>query len=321
VGANLVRLMLERGRQVRVLVHRDTRALEGLDLERVRGDVRNPDDLRRAFQGARVVFHLAAVISITGDQRGRVTSTNVDGARNAASAALDAGVERFVHFSSIHAFDLDDRSGPICETTRRPPASHPAYNRSKAAGEAEVRKVIDRGLDAVIVNPAAVLGPLDFRPSHPGQLFLDLYRGKLPSLIAGGFNWVDVRDLAQTALAAEERGRTGESYLVAGHYHTALELAQWAEEITGVAMPGTEAPQWLARMGAPFMSMANKLLGIRPLYTLESLHALRMNPEVCWEKARVELGHSARPIRETVFDAYRWFAERGLVELGGRASG
>jgi len=315
IGCNLVRALLERGRQVRALVHRDRRALEGLQLEVISGDVRRQEDLERAFAGAEHVYHCASVISVDGDLDGLVTEVNVVGARNVAEMALRCGVRRLVHFSSIHAFDVDQLDGPIDEDTPRARPDQPAYNRSKAAGEAALREVIGAGLDAVVINPTAVLGRNDFGPSHQGQLFLDLFHGKLPLLVEGGFDWVDVRDVVDTALAAAERGRSGESYLAAGHYHTVMELAAMAQQVCGRAMPRHAAPQWLARIGAPFMTLGNRLFGIRALYTPESLRSLRANPEISSAKARAELGHHPRPLLETVEDMYRSFAERGLVEL------
>ena len=164
VGANLVRALLDAGHSVRAVDLREGPALAGLDVTFARADVLDVDSLRPAFDGVEVVFHLAAKISIAGDPDGSVRAINVDGVRNAASAALDAGVRRFVHVSSIHAFDCD-QPGVIDETSARALRPElPAYDRSKAAGEQALRTVIDRGLDAVIANLTGVIGPYDFTP-------------------------------------------------------------------------------------------------------------------------------------------------------------
>ncbi len=176
VGASLVRALLDDGRTVRAINRQPGAALAGRDVEFVVADVLEPDELQRAFEGVDVVYHLAALIAISGDPDGRVRATNVDGVRNAATAALDAGVRRFVHCSSIHAFDLE-RPGVITETSARAVHPHlPAYDRSKAAGEVELLEVVDQGLDAVITNPSGVLGPNDFSPSRMGAVFLALAR-------------------------------------------------------------------------------------------------------------------------------------------------
>ena len=191
VGSNLVRALIRRGDQVRVVVRERVRSLEGLDVERVLGDVRDEASLRAAFADAEIVYHLAAVISISGDRNGTVRAVNVDGTRRVAEAALAAGVRRLVHCSSVHAFNLYQPGAvdPIDEAWARVPDSAPhfAYDRSKAAGERALREVIEKGLDAVILHPSGVVGPYDFGPSRMGQVLLQLYHRKLPSLLGGGF--------------------------------------------------------------------------------------------------------------------------------------
>jgi dihydroflavonol-4-reductase len=314
VGANLVRMLLERGDAVRVLVRDRVAPIEGLELERIRGDVRDPDSLRRALAGADVVYHCAAVISIDGDRKGLVPAVNVGGARNVAEAALACGVRRMVHVSSVHAFESEPLDRPLDETRERVSRrDRPAYDRSKAAGEAAVREVVAKGLDAVILHPTGVIGPCDHEPSRMGRVFLDLAHGRLPSLVDGGFDWVDVRDVARTAIAAAERGRTGESYLVSGNWHAVRELADMVEAIAGYRAPRIVAPMWLARIGAPAVVLAGRVLGKEPLYTSESLAALRANKRIVRTKAAKELDHVPRPTEETIADVYAWFERAGML--------
>ncbi|MEI8254865.1 MAG: NAD-dependent epimerase/dehydratase family protein [Deltaproteobacteria bacterium] len=314
LGANLVRELLARGRRVRVLVHKDTRALAGLPIERVDGDVLHPEAMTRAFEGAHTVFHLAAVISISGDRDGRVERVNVHGAANAASAARRAGVKRFVHCSSIHAFDLYRGGARVDELSPR--AIRPEafdYDRSKNRGEQGVRREIEQGLDAVIVNPTGVMGPLDFGPSRMGRVLLDLYNRRLPSLVDGGFDWVDVRDVIAGLLAAETRGRTGENYILGGGYRSVPELAAIARSITGVPLPRIASPRWLAKVGVPFALGYGRIAGKEPLFTFESLDTLGLSRTIDVNKAKVELGHAPRPLEDTIRDSYRWFAEAGVI--------
>ncbi len=313
IGANLVRELLRRGRRVRVLVHQRDDALAGLDVERVRGDVVTAQGLRTLLEGADVLYHLAAVISIDGDRDGLVRRTNVDGVRNVMAAALDGRVRRVVHVSSVHAFVQEPLDEPLDETRAHVPPSYPAYDRSKAAGEAEVRAAIVDGLDAVIVNPTGILGPFDFGPSRMGRFFLDLHRRRLPALVAGGFDWVDVRDVVTATLAAEEHGRTGESYLVGGHWCSLEEIAALARDVAGIDPPRWTCPMALAHLGAPFAVAWSRLFGREPLFTTESLHALRANRRIAHDKAARELGHAPRPIRETVGAVYSWFAAAGVI--------
>ncbi len=322
VGANLVRHLLARGERVRVLVHRVSSALEGLEVERVSGDVRDPQTLARACSGVTVVYHLAAMISIVGDPQGLVHETNANGALNVARACLEAGVGRLVHCSSVHAFDLRDDGREVNEGTQRVTetgARHNAYDRSKALGEAAVRATIAEGLDAVIVHPTGVLGPHDYGPSRMGQVLLDLYHQRLPAVVDGGFDWVDVRDVSAALHAAAAVGRTNESYLVSGHYHSIAEVAKVASGVTGVASPRLVVPMGLASLAAPVATYWSRLVGREPLFTGESLEALRANPRLDNSKAQRELGLRPRPLTETVRAAYAWFDGQGLLAPKGEA--
>lgn len=316
VGANLVRALLAQGRAVRCLIHNnDGASLAGLPIERTGGDVADRRSLEALFDGADVVYHLAAVISVDGDLGGRVTSVNVHGTRNAAEAALSAGVRRFVHCCSIHAFNQSPLDVPLDETRARAiDGGHPAYDRSKAAGEVAVREVIAKGLDAVILHPTGVIGPNDFGPSRMGQVLIDLYRRRFVALVEGGFDWVDVRDVVSGLLAAQEKGRAGESYILSGSWASVRALGELAAEVTGAPLPRFTSPMWLARAGAPFVSQFHRLFGGEPLYTRESLRALRANRTIVRAKAERELGYMARPLIETVRDTYAWLTEAGRLE-------
>lgn len=302
VGNNLVRALLAAGHRVRAMVFDRAEPLDGLDVEIVSGDVTRPDTLARAFEGAELVFHTVAIISLLGDPDGQVHAVNVDGARNAARAALEAGVRRYVHTSSCHAFDLDE---PISERSARPGPKLPAYDRSKAAGEAEVRAVIADGLDAVILNPAGIVGPRDFRPSPMGGALVDLATGKVPALIQGGFHWVDVRDVASGAMLAAERGRTGEGYLLSSEWVSVPDIAAMVQRITGTRAPRMTVPMWMARMTGPVVDLAAKA-GLKPPYTSEYLGPLRASREMDTTKAREELGWTSMPIEQSLRDLFAW---------------
>jgi len=314
VGGNLVRALLEQKQHVRVLVHQDARALAGLEVERVEGDVLDPQSLQRLVQGAELVYHLAAVISISGDPGGEMRRVNVEGTRNVARACIEAGVGRMVHFSSIHAFSHRPDELPIDERRGPPAPDAMPYDLSKAAGEREVQAAVLRGLDAVIVNPTAVVGPHDYRPSHMGQVLVDLHRGTFPALVDGGFDWVDVRDVVQAAIQAARLGRRGERYLLGGTWATFGELARLVHEATGARVPSLTAPMWLAHIGAPFMVAFNRLRGTRPLYTNSSLQALRHHRWISCDKARQALDHIPRPLGETVRDTLAWFDGAGMLD-------
>ena len=315
LGANVVRALAMIGEPVRAIDVRRGAALAGLDLDFVNGDVLDPATLETAFVGAEFVLHLAAKISVAGDHDGSVHRVNVDGVRHVAEAALAAGVRRVVHCSSLHAYDVGAIRGPVRETGARAVASRlPAYDRSKAAGEDELRRVVDRGLDAVILNPSGMVGPVDPEPSRMGRVLLALFKGHMPVTVAGSFDWVDVRDVAAALITAATSGRTGENYLVGGHRASLRQLGELAARVTGRRPPRMVVPLAPVRVTAEaVVRMAGPRRAERLLLTPESLHAITSDPVVDYSKAVAELGHRPRPLAETVADLYASFIADGRL--------
>ena len=312
LGGAVVRALLAQRRRVRALVHSDARALHGLDVEVVHGDIRSEDDMRRTLRGVGTVLHLAARISITGDPDGSVHAVNVGGTRTVLDAARRAGVRRLVHCSSVHAFRPPPPGMPLNESSslQRAPGA-PAYDRSKAEAQLLVEAAAADGLNAVVVCPSAVLGPYDFKPSHMGRVLCALQEHRLPALVNGGFDWIDVRDVAAGILAAPDHGRRGASYLLGGHWATLDELARLAASCGDFRAPRLTVPMWIAALGAPLAAAWARLRGTEPLFTPESLRARRTAPLVDSGRARRELGVQARPLEDTVQDSLRWLREHG----------
>jgi dihydroflavonol-4-reductase len=312
VGANLIRTLLAQGRTVRGLVHQDTRAIAGLNIHTIKGDVCDPDSLNRAFTGASTVFHLAASISLMTGRRQATERINIQGTRNVVAACLRSNVKKLVHFSSIHVISyaaspgIVDESCPLVGDENGSP-----YNRSKAVAEGEVLKGIEQGLNAVIVRPTAIIGPYDYYPSHFGEVLLSLSRGRLPALVRGGFDWVDVRDVVTGAIRAEECAPSGAKYLLSGHWATFCEVADIVAGITGRRLPRLVCPLWLAGLGAPVATAFEQVRGKRPLFTSFAIRTLKESHRVDHDKATRELGYEPRPLRETIEDTLRWFKESG----------
>ncbi len=322
VGANLVRTLIAQGRPVRCLVHVNTRAIDGLPVETIQGDINNPDSLHRAFQGAEVVYHLAARISLSMKDWPVLESVNVTGTHNVVEACLSTGVRRLVHFSSIHALVQEPLAIPVDESRPLAASRHyPPYDRSKAAADIEVRRGIERGLDAVTIYPTAIIGPHDYQPSYFGEALQSMARCELPALVTGGFDWVDVRDVVQGALAAAAKAPRGAGYLLSGHWVSMCDIAAGVAEITSTKVNKFVCPLWLARAGAPIIEGIGRLSGKRPLYTGASLRALKSNRHISHEKATRELGYQPRPFRETLVDTLRWFQENGQLDLAGAKPG
>ncbi len=314
LGANLVRALLENGRHVRALVHKDRRALTGLDVETVAGDICEPDSLYRAFNGAETVYHLAANISLMMNDWTLVKKVNVDGTQNVIDACVKCKVKKLIYFSSIHAIEAAPDDTVINETCSLAESKDcPPYDLSKAAGERLIRSAVDRGLNAVIVNPTAIVGPYDYQPSHFGSVLTAIANRKLPALIKGGYDWVDARDVARGAMDAEAKAPAGAKYLLSGHYVSVSDVAAMIETITGSPTPQFITPMWLAQASAPIVTCFNRVLRRRQYFTRVSLRALRSNRYISHEKATRELGYNPRPFRDSLVDTLRWFQKNGNI--------
>jgi dihydroflavonol-4-reductase len=314
VGACLCRRLLERGRKLRILVHRDLRGVEELAAERMHVELNDPDTLIQAFAGVEVVYHLAATISLDRRRQSQMIHTNVGGTRNVLAACAAAGVRRLVHFSSIEA--LSDQGGFSPTTEHNPLAERgdtTAYGWSKARSEALVLEAAAAGLEAVILNPTAIIGPYDFRPSALGRTLISVSQGRLPVLVQGGFNWVDVRDVVDAAIAAEQRGVSGERYLLAGTWLSLLDLSRMVEAAGGRKLRRVAAPSWAARLGAVLIDLVGSLDGRQPVFTGDTLKAISKHRRISIEKARRNLDFQTRPLEETVEQTLSWFDEAGYL--------
>jgi dihydroflavonol-4-reductase len=315
IGTNLAVALLADGHEVRVVDIREPTTAASLGAVWIRADVRDAPAMKAAIEGASIVYHLAGVISVVGGLGGLVESVNVAGTRTVAEAALAAEVPRLVHCSSVHAFDLEAGSGAIIDEStpraRRP--SLPAYDRSKASGEVELRRVVERGLDALVINPTGVLGAVDEEPSRMGAVMLALWRRRLPAVVEGGFDWVDVRDVVTAMRAAAASGRTGESYLVPGHRRSMTELADLARGCSSMMVTRWCAPAWSARLCAPVATLIARRTHNPLLPTREALAAIKAFPVIDGAKAARDLGHRPRPIEETVSDLFSYFRDRGRL--------
>jgi dihydroflavonol-4-reductase len=311
LGINLVRALIHQGKDVGVLVRNNTRTADSFDVDCVTGDILDSDALIRAFEGADTVYHLAGQFSLEQKAYPALHEANVIGTRNVVDACLKAGVSRLVHCSSVQALSRKPDDEPVDEN--RPLLTEQkgafAYGLSKADGEREVLKGVEKGLQACIVNPTGVIGPYDYKPSSMGQAVLDLCRGTLPALINGGFDWVDVRDVIQGMIAAGQKGRTGERYLLAGRWAHITEIAELVEVCSGRKRPAFVCPVWLARIGVPFSTLTSKLQGKEPVFNNESLNILTTHRHITHDKAAAELGFAPRPLETSIEDTVRWFKQ------------
>lgn len=312
LGAALVRQLLEEKHTVKAFVYRDGRALEGLPVTLVRGHLHDPEALSCLCKDVEVVFHLAGRISIGEVPEKELRHANVEGALMLLDACEKYGVRRLVHFSSAHAFKASPGTEILDETA--PPAQDFPYERTKAEAQAMLLAANGRkGTETLSLNPTSVLGPWDYKPSLQGRMLLDLYRGKIPVLSPGGYDWVDNRDVARAAAAAMTRGRGGEAYLVSGHYATLLELAASFGRLTARSMPRRTLPFWLLQSFLPAIKAWSSISGEQPLMTREALsHVKTGRRKVSHEKAARELAYQPRPLDETLRDTWEWLRQYHL---------
>jgi len=314
VGYNLCKSLLYKGFQVKALTHKHTESISKLDLTLVKGDLLDKTSLLELMDGIEVVFHLAAQISITGDPSGSVYRNNAEGTRNMLSAARDRKIKRFIHFSSIHAFCQDPQDKALDESRPLVNSEAFAYDRSKAEGERAVMEAARLGLDAVVLSPTAIIGPADPQPSLTGKAVLQLIHHKIPALVPGGYNWIDVRDVVSTTISAIEKARPGQKYLIAGTWHSLKELSGYVGKHSGIKTVQTMLPFWSAKLGLPFITMFSKLSGQEPLYTSESLEIVaKGNRLIDNSKSRKELGLDPRPLDETICDLITWFKDNNYL--------
>jgi dihydroflavonol-4-reductase len=314
IGVNLCRELSKNGHTVRALVHNNQQSLQGIQLETVPGDLRDRASLTALVQQADIVIHLAAVISIRGNRTGELFDINVEGTRRILEASQNASVRRFIHFSSIHALEQSPFDQVLDENRPLAFDDKMAYGRSKARAEKTVLEAAEQGLDAVILSPTAVIGPFDYGPSLMGRALILLALGKLPALVTGGYDWVDVRDVVGATLAAIEKGKKGERYLLAGHWKTLEQISELVCALTDRRPKKFTCPNWLARFGLPFINLYCSLTDKEPLYTRDALYTLRMSHKnISHKKAARFLGYKPRPFEETLKDTLDWFQKQGFL--------
>jgi dihydroflavonol-4-reductase len=312
IGNVLVRELLAAGEKVRALVppFENDLPIRGLDVDIFAADVCHAASLNSAFRGADAVYHLAGIISIMPGKDELLQRVNVEGTRNVVDACLAAGVGRLVYTSSIHAIQEPPEGIVINETFPVDPDNVIGpYARSKAQATLEVRKGMERGLNAVVVHPTGVIGPFDFRISEMGQLVLDFIRGKLKAYMDGAYDFADVRDVAHGMTLACSKGRAGESYILSGERVSIKRIMEVLEETSGIKAPTFKVPGWLAHTAGKLAPIYCRIARSKPLFTDYSVDVLRSNSRVTSEKARVELGYKPRPVQESICDSAAWFLQ------------
>ena len=319
LGGTLVRLLERTGAQVRGLRLPSEQARDRAHVTYYPGDVRDRDSLRPLFRGLAgrevVVFHTAAIVDISGEATPQMHDVNVNGTKNILALCREYGVKRLVYVSSVHAIPEKDGYAVLREVDRFSPRQVTGgYAKTKAEATQAVLDAAAQGLDAVVVHPSGILGPFDGTGNHLVQLVKEYAGGKLPACVKGGYDFVDVRDVAAGCLAAAEKGRSGQCYILSNRHYEVKEVLAMAKTLChGRRLP--VLPMWMAQAAEPLLGWVARVKKQRPLYTKYSLYTLRSNDRFDHGKATAELGYRPRDLRQTVRDTLRWLAKKPVPEV------
>lgn len=316
IGANLVRNLKERGAEVRVLIRHsaDPRNLlpEG-EVQRLSGNLRNPDSVNKAVAGCDEVFHVAADYRLWAADPNEIYETNVRGTENLLKACKMAGVKKIVYTSTVGTIGLKNQPQPCNELTPHDPGQFRGhYKKSKWEAEQIALKYAQEGLPLVIVNPSAPIGPMDHKPTPTGRIIVDFLRGNMPAYVNTGLNFIHVKDVVAGQIAAAEKGRVGERYILGNKNLTLIDFLKLISSLTGKPVPKLRIPYSIAWLAGCINTLyADYVTHQRPQIEMEAVEMSRYMMFFDSSKAIHELGLPQSPLEEAVEDAVRWYKDHG----------
>jgi len=316
VGWHVTRRLIERAGPVRVLVRpaSDLRSIDGLNVERVCGDLRDRSSLNKALDGVRQVFHVAADYRLWAKTPDDIYQSNVAGTLNLIDASRQAGVERFIYTSSVATIAVPAGERLPDETTEaRLEQMIGHYKRSKFLAEQEVIKAAARGLPAVVVNPTTPIGPGDWKPTPTGRIIVDFLNGRIPAYVDTGFNIVAVEEVAEGHWLAATRGRIGERYILGERNITLREFLGLVAAASGRKAPRVQMPHAVALAAGYAENFVASILGREPRIPLEGVRMARHKMFVDCSKAARELGFKPTGVQAAIERAVRWYVDNGYV--------
>lgn len=314
LGSTICRTLLNKGYKVVAFIHHSDEGIVDLPIKIIKGNVLDKDSLTDFIAQCDAIIHTAATIELSYKFNQTLHEINVVGTKNVLEISKKLGISKLVVTSSIHVYRQKPYNITLDET--RPFVSNDSvyYDQTKRDAHLLAIEAANNGLDVSIVCPSAVIGPYDFKPSKLGKAITDIYNGKFPALFKGGFDFVDVRDIAEGVIGALEKGKSGASYILSGKYHTIKELSDFIFEIKGSKKRLIALPLTFAYIGVPFVKFAAMLTGTKPIYDKLYVDVLRDGNKITsFEKAKKELGYNPRPLKETLYDTIHWFKDRNIL--------
>jgi dihydroflavonol-4-reductase len=322
VGSHVARQLVAAGHSVRVLARPSSnlRMLEGVSVERVEGDLRDPASLAHAMRGVQRVFHVAADYRLWARDPGEIYRSNVEGTRSLLAAARDEGVERIVYTSTVATIAVPTHNGLLPNEEMRATLDQMIghYKRSKFLAEQEAVNAAAAGAPVVIVNPTAPVGPGDWKPTPTGRIILDFLNGKMPAYVDTGLNVVAVEDVAAGHLLAADKGRVGERYILGGVNMTLKQILDALAKIAGGRAPRVKMPHAVALAAGYADQWFSRLAGREPQIPVEGVKMSRHRMFVESDKAERELGYAPTSVESALERAVHWYQENGY--LRGRAA-
>jgi len=317
VGSHVARVLAEHGANLRLLVRSGSnpRNLEGLRADQVTGDLRDPASIEKALAGCEVVFHVAADYRLWVRDPEQMYRSNVEGTRAVLEAARKNGVRRVVYTSSVATMGFGSNGHPVDENA---PVSLQdmigPYKRSKFMAEEVAIAAGRSGMDVVVVNPSTPVGEQDIKPTPTGRIIVDFLKRKFPAYVDTGLNLVDVRACAHGHLAALEKGRTGERYILGGENLTLKQILDKLASITGLPSPRVRVPYAMAlATGVVDELITGRMLGREPRATIDAVRMGRKKMFVSSAKAVQELGWTSGSVDGALRRAVDWFRTYGYA--------
>lgn len=313
IGNVVARKLCEKGVNLTALVlpNENLEALNGFNINIVKGDVTDRDYIFKLIEPNSIVLHLAGIIDIGLTPPEFVERVNVEGTKNIVDACIKNKAKKLIYLSTVHIIDPKENGDILCEPTE--------FNKDSVVGTYAKTKLLatkyifdackEKKLNATVLYPSGVIGPYDYKISELGQVILDYMNHKLIAYVVGGYNFVDVRDVADATINAIEKGRSGEGYIVSGEPMSLKEmLITINKKLNRRKLPPVLA-LWFVKMCVPFSNLYYKSKHKKPVFSKYSLYTLTSNANFNNEKAKKELNFNPRDVREAICDSVNWFIE------------